>query len=252
MQTTINAHRLQKFRPRLAAGSIYSISAFDVARCAQNFKLTDSSLLIVSWLQSNWEKLVAKDTGLPSAAPLLRGYAKVEPVTIPELNDFISTALSQEVAALCLCIRMCTMQQFYAVGALRASEAGRLLVRYPPFIAGLRTLSKSDSLHISSPPIIRLSPCIINEIDHAPAPDFVENVGDGNDVDDAPDGRPSHGKLTSSSGGCEASKSAGKSQLVMRIRRLTRLPRWSRRPVLLEMEPVLIDDTVRQRQRLKL
>ncbi|XP_056849794.1 uncharacterized protein LOC130499591 [Raphanus sativus] len=101
---------------------------------------------------------------------------------------------------------------------------------------GLRTLSKSDSLHISSPPIIRLSPCIINEIDHAPAPDFVENVGDGNDVDDAPDGRPSHGKLTSSSGGCEASKSAGKSQLVMRIRRLTRLPRWSRRPVLLEME----------------
>ncbi|KAF8113224.1 hypothetical protein N665_0054s0039 [Sinapis alba] len=46
MQATINAHRLQKFWPKLAAGTTYSISGFDVARCAQNFRLTDSSLLI--------------------------------------------------------------------------------------------------------------------------------------------------------------------------------------------------------------
>lgn len=40
---------------------------------------------------------MARDTGLPSAAPLLRGYAKVEPVTIRELNDFIITAMSQVI-----------------------------------------------------------------------------------------------------------------------------------------------------------
>ncbi|KAF3484966.1 hypothetical protein F2Q69_00052071 [Brassica cretica] len=46
MQATINANRLPKFRDRLAAGMIYSVSSFDVARCAQNFKLADSSLMI--------------------------------------------------------------------------------------------------------------------------------------------------------------------------------------------------------------
>ncbi|KAL0835713.1 hypothetical protein Bca101_087602 [Brassica carinata] len=34
-------------------------------------------------------------TGLPSAAPLLRGYAKVETLTISERNEFIITALTQ-------------------------------------------------------------------------------------------------------------------------------------------------------------
>jgi len=36
--------------------------------------------------------LVARDTGLPLAAPLLRGYAKVELLTIAELNSFVITA----------------------------------------------------------------------------------------------------------------------------------------------------------------
>ena len=40
-------------------------------------------------------RLVARDTGLPAAEPLLRSYAKVEPVTIAELNNFITTAPSQ-------------------------------------------------------------------------------------------------------------------------------------------------------------
>ncbi|WZZ64965.1 hypothetical protein YC2023_076335 [Brassica napus] len=40
-------------------------------------------------------QLVARDTGLPSAAPLLRGYAKVEPLKIAELNNFIVTAPTQ-------------------------------------------------------------------------------------------------------------------------------------------------------------
>ncbi|KAL0702441.1 hypothetical protein Bca4012_058563 [Brassica carinata] len=39
-------------------------------------------------------RLVARDTGLPSAAPLLREVAKVEPLTIAELNSFATTAVS--------------------------------------------------------------------------------------------------------------------------------------------------------------
>ncbi|KAL0688668.1 hypothetical protein Bca4012_088345 [Brassica carinata] len=46
MQATINANQFATFRPRLTAVSMYSISGFDVARCAQNFRLSDSSLLI--------------------------------------------------------------------------------------------------------------------------------------------------------------------------------------------------------------
>ncbi|KAL0845521.1 hypothetical protein Bca101_018767 [Brassica carinata] len=40
-------------------------------------------------------RLVAQDTGLARAAPLLRGHAKVESLRIAELNDFVITAPSQ-------------------------------------------------------------------------------------------------------------------------------------------------------------
>ncbi|KAH0893439.1 hypothetical protein HID58_055868, partial [Brassica napus] len=46
MQATINSSRLPRFRSRLTAGSMYTISGFDVARCAQSFRLSDSPLMI--------------------------------------------------------------------------------------------------------------------------------------------------------------------------------------------------------------
>ncbi|KAF3605642.1 hypothetical protein DY000_02049983 [Brassica cretica] len=214
MQATSNANRLSTFRERLSAETMYSISGFDVARCAQNFKLTDSSLMIrfndstefdvltdpVSPLpeeefrfrnqtelvglantnnqlpdiigeisavkstvseppedkkschgdgqtgklegmrddpkvivatninpkmigvhlflnatsgthvyfdketnarESFFYRLVARDTGLTPDAPLLRAYAKVESMTIAELNNFVITAPSQEIDFLC-------------------------------------------------------------------------------------------------------------------------------------------------------
>ncbi|CAH8361470.1 unnamed protein product [Eruca vesicaria subsp. sativa] len=45
--------------------------------------------------------LVARDTGLPPVAPSLKGYAKVETLTITELNTFIITAPSQAIDFLC-------------------------------------------------------------------------------------------------------------------------------------------------------
>ncbi|KAL0685132.1 hypothetical protein Bca4012_051980 [Brassica carinata] len=41
-------------------------------------------------------RLVAQDTRLPSAAPLLKSYANVESLSIAELNEFIISASSQE------------------------------------------------------------------------------------------------------------------------------------------------------------
>lgn len=40
-------------------------------------------------------RLVAQDTGLAPVAPLLKTYAKVETLSIAELNDFVITAPSQ-------------------------------------------------------------------------------------------------------------------------------------------------------------
>ncbi|KAF3507455.1 hypothetical protein F2Q69_00010197, partial [Brassica cretica] len=162
MQATIYANRLPRFRSKLAAGKVFSISGFDVARCAQNYRLTDSPLLLrfsdladfdelaepVSPLpqegfrfrnhselagfaviqrvivatsinpkmvggthiyfdkettagEAYFYNLVARDTGVPSAAPLLKGYAKVETLTVAELNNFITSATSQEIDFIC-------------------------------------------------------------------------------------------------------------------------------------------------------
>ena len=38
MQATINANRLPKFRERLAAGTMYSVSGFDVVRCCSELQ----------------------------------------------------------------------------------------------------------------------------------------------------------------------------------------------------------------------
>ncbi|KAG2282324.1 hypothetical protein Bca52824_053544 [Brassica carinata] len=174
MQVTISASCLPQFRERLHAGTIFSVSGFDVSRCAQNFRLTDSSLMIrfsestlfqvlsepvsplpeeafrfrnqqelIGLANTNTqlpendtgfeldvdiigeivsvkstvcdppeeknrvmvtlklERLLARDTGLPSAAPLLKSYAKVETMTIADLSSFIVSAASQEIDFLC-------------------------------------------------------------------------------------------------------------------------------------------------------
>ncbi|KAF8115407.1 hypothetical protein N665_0027s0023 [Sinapis alba] len=209
MQTTISVNRLPAFRPRFTDRLMYYVSGFDVARCAQNFRLSHSSLMIrfndstlfdeltepVSALpeevfrfrnqthligvantntqlpdivaeltavkrtlsdppegknhvmatvkldnifdsqvvafqrrleskrgdlrvivatninlkmfdketspgQTCFYGLIARDTGLPSAAPLLRGYA-VESLTIYELNSFVMTVQSQNIEFIC-------------------------------------------------------------------------------------------------------------------------------------------------------
>ncbi|CAH8391183.1 unnamed protein product [Eruca vesicaria subsp. sativa] len=65
IQATVRANRLPTFRPRLTAGSMYSISSFDVARCAQNFRLPDSSSLIRFSDSTVFNKITEPDSPLP-------------------------------------------------------------------------------------------------------------------------------------------------------------------------------------------
>ncbi|KAG2300062.1 hypothetical protein Bca52824_036534 [Brassica carinata] len=46
MPANVNVHRLTTHLTNLKAGSIYSLTRFDVTRCNQNYRLSDSSLLI--------------------------------------------------------------------------------------------------------------------------------------------------------------------------------------------------------------
>ncbi|CDY40162.1 BnaC04g13900D [Brassica napus] len=235
--------------------------------------------------ESFFYRLVARDTGLPSAAPLLRSYGK--------LNDFIITAPSQDIDFLCTgrvsrvetdngwCYVACSkcskklqrsVSSFEcvrcsnpnAIGSLRyrvemviaddtaegtfvcfdgvmtklhnlmASEAVQLLAEegvnpedsmMPPFVAAMEVKTytfqvrvtsynftvnhKSFTVNHKSFTVSR----IINEIDRVPAPDFVDNGGDDNDDDDAPDSTVSHGEFAPGKDGCDTSKSAGKEQV---------------------------------------
>ncbi|KAJ4889906.1 Uncharacterized protein Rs2_29654 [Raphanus sativus] len=46
MQAAIGSSLLPTYRERFTAGTMFSVSGFDVSRCAQNFRLTDSPLMI--------------------------------------------------------------------------------------------------------------------------------------------------------------------------------------------------------------
>ncbi|KAJ4900547.1 ATP-dependent 6-phosphofructokinase 1 [Raphanus sativus] len=46
MQASISASRLPRFQSRLAVGSMFTVFGFDVSRCALNFRLSDSPLMI--------------------------------------------------------------------------------------------------------------------------------------------------------------------------------------------------------------
>ncbi|XP_009119192.1 uncharacterized protein LOC103844164 isoform X2 [Brassica rapa] len=234
--------------------------------------------------ESLFYRLVARDTGLPSAAPLLKSYAKVETVTIAELNHFITTdSPQQEIDFLCTarvsrvesdkgwCYVACskcskklqrTVTSFecarcnnpHAVGSLRyrvemvvtddtaegtfvcfdgvmtklhnlrASEAVQLLGEegvnpedsvMPPFVAGMERKTYTFQVRVTpynftvNHQTFTVSR-IINEVERAPAPEFVDDEGDDNDDDDAPDGPNNRVESGSGKGNCETSKRAGK------------------------------------------
>ncbi|KAL0845869.1 hypothetical protein Bca101_019115 [Brassica carinata] len=98
MQATINAHRLPNSRQRLAAGSMYSISSFDVARCAQNFRLTDSSLMIRFTDSTDFDEITEPVSPLPLEEFRFRNQTEL--IGLANMNTHlpvISTSITVDV-----------------------------------------------------------------------------------------------------------------------------------------------------------
>lgn len=77
MQATISAGRLPEYRGRLIAGSMFTLSGFDVSRAAQNFRLTDSSLMIRFSDMTSFKELPAPVSPLPEEAFRFRNQSEL-------------------------------------------------------------------------------------------------------------------------------------------------------------------------------
>ncbi|KAG5384348.1 hypothetical protein IGI04_035818, partial [Brassica rapa subsp. trilocularis] len=96
MQVTISAGRLPQFREMLRAGTMFSVSGFDVSRCAQNFRLTDSSLMIRFNESTSFQELTEPDSTLPDEAFRFRNHSELIGLanTNTQLPDIIGEILS--------------------------------------------------------------------------------------------------------------------------------------------------------------
>ncbi|KAJ4872689.1 DUF223 domain-containing protein [Raphanus sativus] len=168
---TVIVHLLPAFRQRLKVGSLFTLGGLEMARCHQNYRLSDSALMIrfsdstkfsalaepvcpipeehfkfcennsLHGLANNNTKLpvsfspqgkervmatikldktfhhlrgVSRNTGNNPDPSWLRGYAKVEQLSISELNEFVITAEPQvhkEAPKNCLIFYLRVLQQ---------------------------------------------------------------------------------------------------------------------------------------------
>ncbi|CAF2111279.1 unnamed protein product [Brassica napus] len=102
MQATIYANRLSRFRSKLAAGTMYTVSGFDVARCAQNFRLTDSPLLIRFNDSTAFDELIEPVSPLPEEGFRFRNQSELIGLanTSTQLPDIVGeiTAVKSNVS----------------------------------------------------------------------------------------------------------------------------------------------------------
>ncbi|KAH0885113.1 hypothetical protein HID58_061209 [Brassica napus] len=170
-------------------------------------------------------RLVERDTGLPPVAPLLKSYAKVEKLSISELNDFVVTATYRVEMSIADETGEGLFVAFDGVIAklhnMRAHEAANLLAGddvnpeetdAPPFVRDME--GKSYTFQVKVGPYnftanhqsFTISR-ILGEGERAPQPEFVEDGGDDDNGDDNDGAGLVRRKMKD--GGC--SKSAGPS-----------------------------------------
>ncbi|KAJ4889016.1 hypothetical protein Rs2_28764 [Raphanus sativus] len=77
MQVTISAGCLPEYRERLIAGTMFSLSGFNVSGAAQNFRLTDSSLMIRFSDRTSFKELPAPVSPLPEEAFRFRNQSEL-------------------------------------------------------------------------------------------------------------------------------------------------------------------------------
>ncbi|CAN6823652.1 unnamed protein product [Brassica oleracea] len=113
MQATINSSRLPRFRSRLTAGSMYTISGFDVARCAQSFRLSDSPLMIRFNDLTSFDEITEPVSPLPEEGFRFRN--QTESVGLANTNTQLPGAFG------------CFDGVMTKLHNLRAAEAGQML-----------------------------------------------------------------------------------------------------------------------------
>ncbi|CAN6873090.1 unnamed protein product [Brassica oleracea] len=139
MQGSVGANRQLRFRDRLSEGSLYTLTGFDVTRSNTNFRLSDAPFSIRFNEGTELDKIPASVRPIPTELfrfmpcsqilelantgkqlPVVKTFVlpghgadpgsstskvvhaqKVEPMTISELNKFITTADSQIIEFLC-------------------------------------------------------------------------------------------------------------------------------------------------------
>ncbi|KAL0715297.1 hypothetical protein Bca4012_064619 [Brassica carinata] len=96
MQATIGASRLARFRHKLTAGKVYTVSGFDVGQCAQNFRLSNSSLQIRFNESTSFDELTEPVSPLPEEAFRFRNQSELVGLasTNTQLPDVIGEIIS--------------------------------------------------------------------------------------------------------------------------------------------------------------
>ncbi|WZZ79933.1 hypothetical protein YC2023_100505 [Brassica napus] len=205
--------------------------------------------------------LVARGTDLPLAATLLKAYAKVEPLTIAELNYLLSLLHPRRVARVDMdkgwCYVACsnavklqhTVSSIAFVRCDNAHAVGTFRYRVETAIAdgtaegaffcfdGVVTKLHSLRASEAGQMLTFTITLILDERDRVPVPDVVDNIGSDDDGDDMPDGNPIRVKVETGGSSGEAAFNADTDPVgVRRRRRPTHLPRWLRRRVWLEID----------------
>ncbi|KAL0679299.1 hypothetical protein Bca4012_007280 [Brassica carinata] len=217
-------------------------------------------------------KLVARDTDLPLAATLLKAYAKVEPLTIAELNYLLSllhprtltSYVPGELLALTWTkggvmlhapnavklqhtvssIAFVRCDNAHAVGTFRYrvetaiadGTAEGAFFCFDGVVTKLHSLRASEAGQMLAEGTFTIT-LILDERDRVPVSDVFDNIGSDDDRDDMPDGNPIRVKVETGGSSGEAAFNADTDPVgVRRRRRPTHLPRWLRRRVWLEID----------------
>ncbi|KAG2271268.1 hypothetical protein Bca52824_065823 [Brassica carinata] len=77
MPATVNVNRLAAHQTNFEAGSVYSLTGFEVTRCNQNYRLSDSSLLIRFSDSTTFEKITEPAVPIPLESFRFRNYSEM-------------------------------------------------------------------------------------------------------------------------------------------------------------------------------
>ncbi|KAF8083397.1 hypothetical protein N665_0776s0022 [Sinapis alba] len=96
MPATVNVNRLATHRQNLKAGAIYSLNGFEVARCNQNYRLSDSPLLIRFVESTSFTEITVSSAPIPRES--FRFHSHVELLGLANSNNQLPDLIGEIVA----------------------------------------------------------------------------------------------------------------------------------------------------------